>query len=210
MKRLMEKINVNELDFNNYLSDLEIDYLIDRIRNNDDTKYGKDTTEILISKLNHMKNNIKNCDQLQCEYLKNHIYHKAGDFEFEYDPNTEYYSVYDNKSGQHAMEVMAGLYNGLYTLSDYFSDVDSAEQRYNDQIRFCTLCGKPMIHGYTNDDMYICDDSEFYIYMDKVYGAGDWRAASEEELHVYDACYMYKDNCGTWRPTDWYLTDWYE
>lgn len=210
MKRLMEKINIDELEINDYLSDLEIDYLIDRIRNNDDTKYGKDTTEIMISKLNHMKNNIKNCDNLQCEYLKNHIYRKAGDFEFEYDPSTEYYSAYDTKSGQHAMEVIAGLDNGLYTLSDYFSNIDSAEQRYNDQIRFCTLCGKPMVRGYTNNDTFICSDSEFYIYMDKVYGTGCWRIALEEELHQYDACFMYKDKCETWRPTDWYLTDWYE
>lgn len=86
-------------------------------------------------------------------------------------------------------------------------ELDEVFEKNSDlEIRICSVCGKPITEGYTNNDgdFYYCSDSEFENYMDLTYGEGKWRP---EETGLKNWCYEYLEDDDEWYPQSSYYTD---
>lgn len=85
---------------------------------------------------------------------------------------------------------------------------DCLPDGFHDEIRFCSICGRPMDRGFTDENTYICSETEFILYMDETYGKRSWKATTEEIIGD-DGCYVYQENEDSeWEDTGWYYTEW--
>lgn len=116
------------------------------------------------------------------------------------------------------IEVTGGIieeYARVMDSQDLLDTIDDEVAEWEDDnisndIRFCSICGAPMQEGYTNEEMYIDTDIEFFNYMNSKYGAGNWKSVIVEELNECVTRYFYKESTSdNWLPTPWHYTDWY-
>lgn len=124
-----------------------------------------------------------------------------GEYECVSEDNTIYHFSYDYHTHTVYLEIVqSDALNSQYKFKNT-KKLDSL----NLNIRICSVCGKPITEGYTNDDgdFYYCSDAEFIRYMDELYGEGKWRP---EETGNKDWCYEYFDN-DEWYPQLSYYTD---
>lgn len=128
----------------------------------------------------------------------------------------DYHFVMDHCDS--CIEVTGGVINEYARIMDSQGLIDIIDEEIeewmdnniNNDIRVCSICGAPMQEGYTDENMYIDTDIEFFNYMNSVYGSGNWRSATIEELAERDASYFYREpTSDIWLPTSWYYTDWY-
>lgn len=71
-------------------------------------------------------------------------------------------------------------------------------------MRTCSVCGKEMNSGYTDEFcFYICEDC-FVPYMNKECGTDGWKIVDDDG---YDGYFMIKDG-DDWHGTGMYWTEW--
>lgn len=196
----------NEDLVTNILVPIEIEYFINLVK--EDSSISDDTREVIISKLNYLKDNYNADPDLTMSSIMNLYHIDVGGIRFDYYPNDETIEIIDSDTGDYISDSrMVKNFNDIIDIDNCGEIGEKIEER----VRFCSLCGRPMDRGYTNEDMYICSDSEFCLYMDKLYGSFNWRSSTEEELQKYDANYMCReDQNKDWEPLNWYYTEWYD
>lgn len=184
------------------MSPIEIQYLTKLIKT--DMAVSPETRNQLIAKLE----SLKPTDDLplSSQYVKNNGSCNAGEFYFMYDSIQNTIEVVDNENGEYALQNI-----NVSAIDDIIEDCFSIESvdAFLNHVRFCSICGRPMDRGYTDEDSWICSDSEFALMMDETYGINNWRIALKEEKEKYECEFMYYEK-GFWIPSTWYCTEWYE
>lgn len=196
----------NKILATNHLFPIEIDYFINLTK--EDSSISDNTREAIINKLNCLKDNYSVDPDLTMSCLMNNFHVEAGGIYFEYYPMDESVEIIDSDTGEYTLNsCLSKNFNEMID-EDNCGEIG---EKISERVRFCSLCGRPMDNGFTDEDVYICSDSEFYLYMDKLYGLSNWRGSDENELKKYEANYMYRDDeDGEWKPSGWYYTEWYD
>ena len=81
-----------------------------------------------------------------------------------------------------------------------------------DEIRYCTHCGKPVSYGMTDDygDIWVHEDC-FEEYMDKTYGKGNWKPTEDGEEDGNGGFNLVrKDENSEWYGSGIYYTEWWD
>lgn len=100
----------------------------------------------------------------------------------------------------------------LYEIKDERDLIDFYENDTKFEVRICSVCGKPMFDGFTDDlgTFYACDEDCFEKYMNSQYGEGNWRVEeldgriANEEGGYYE--YFKNDK---WNSDGSFYTEWY-
>ena len=80
-----------------------------------------------------------------------------------------------------------------------------------DMMRFCDYCGKPILHGMTNDsgDCYVHEEC-FDDYMNKTYEKGKWKSTEDGEEDGAGGYYLFLNDNNEWDATGIYYTEWWD
>ena len=203
-----------DLLINVAFSNLELNYLSNLIFN--DPNISDITKRSLSEKINYLSE--RNTEKMgesdkSLRYLINNHETSAGPFNFWFNHIQNEIEYSDNETGDYANDGIY-YYDSLddFMHNMYSKDIQDEEvDKYQEHVRICSICGKPIDTGYTDECDYICSDSEFGLYMDDLYGVDNWRPATMEEVNKYEASYMYREpGEEQWKSSPWYITEWYD
>lgn len=145
-------------------------------------------------------------DEPLVAFMKNN-----GEYECESVNNLKYHFVYDYLTHKIHLQIIEPDHSFLFKCSFKTSEeleeiIENEPKCMDEKIRVCSICGKPITEGYTNEDgdFYFCSDSEFVDFMNETYGEGRWRP---EETGYEGWCYEVFDEEDGWCPQSSYYTD---
>lgn len=152
----------------------------------------------------------KTVDDKFFKFMNMANYYKTNDYQFIFD-------MFENK-----IEVSGGVLENIEyaritdseELSEYIDEEveEWFDCNFQNDLRFCSICGAPMQEGFISENscIYIDSEIEFFNYMNSIYGLGNWRCATPEEESKLGAVYVYRENTqsNNWKATDWSFTEW--
>lgn len=162
-----------------------------------DTSLSKEVKDSLDFKLNSMiaSRTCKTIDTQSINYIERHGSANAHNFKFFNNPIEDKIEICDLESGEYVFDHKC---MAIQDIAEQF-DKESREAFMN-HVVFCENCGRPVSKGFTNEEIVLCDNAEFAIYMDAIYGKGNWVSGP-------DGYYALDERDGKYKPTGWYITD---
>ncbi len=194
-KTMIHPFVIEEQFMSDDLSTMELEVIRDSMNN--DTSLSEEVKKAMNFKLNSMIESRKcnSVDDQVTNYIQRHGSVDTQNFDFFYNPIERKIEICDTEVGDYAMD-----YEGI-PIDDIADQFEKEIRRlFYDNIRFCESCGRPITKGYTNEESFLCDNAEFAIHMDKIYGKGNWCSGP-------DGYYALDEKDGKYKPTGWYITD---
>lgn len=163
-----------------------------------DASLSKEVKDSLDFKLNSMiiSRKCKSVDDQVVSYIERHGHVDTLHFDFFNNPIEGKIEIHDTQVGDY---VTGYKITPIEDIADQFSNKES-RRLFQNTVRFCEECGRPISKGYTNEEGFLCDNAEFAIHMDSVYGQGKWFSGP-------DGYYALDEKDGQYKPTGWYITD---
>lgn len=195
-KAMLKPFVIEEEFTSDDLSTTELKVIKSSVSN--DTSLSKEVKDSLDFKLNSMINSRKceTVDDQITNYIERHGRVDTPNFDFFNNHIEGKIEICDRLEGDYVFDYK---HVPIEEIADQFSD-EQTVRLFRDTVRFCEDCGRPVSKGYTNEESFLCDNVEFAIYMDKIYGKGNWYGGP-------DGYYALDERDGKYKPTGWYATD---
>lgn len=195
-KAMLQPFAIEKKFTSDDLSATELDVIKSSV--NKDTSLSREVKDSLNFKLNSMIDSRKcyTVDDQIINYIERHGRADTPNFDFFNNPIEGKIEICDTQIGDYVFD-----HKGVPVeeIADQFSDEQSI-RLFRDTVRFCEDCGRPISKGYTNEESFLCDNAEFAIHMDKIYGQGNWYCGPDEY-------YALDERDGKYKPTGWYVID---
>ncbi len=141
-------------------------------------------------------NKIENTrDAQSLNYIERHGSASTHNFKFFNNPVEDKIEICDLESGEYVFD------HKCIPIQDIVDQFDKEiRQAFMNHVVFCESCGRPVSKGFTNEEIVLCDNAEFAIHMDAIYGKGNWVSGP-------DGYYALDKRDGKYKPTGWYEID---
>jgi len=194
-KAMLKPFVIEEEFTSDDLSTTELKVIKSSVSN--DTSLSKEVKDSLDFKLNSMINSRK-CETIDAQsinYIERHGSASTHNFKFFNNPVENKIEICDLESGEYVFDHKC---MPIQDIADQFDK--EIRQTFMNHVVFCESCGRPVSKGFTNEEIVLCDNAEFAIHMDAIYGKGNWVSGP-------DGYYALDERDGKYKPTGWYATD---
>lgn len=194
-KAMLKPFVIEEEFTSDDLSTTELKVIKSSVSN--DTSLSKEVKDSLDFKLNSMINSRK-CEIIDAQsinYIERHGSASTHNFKFFNNPVENKIEICDLESGEYVSDHKC---MPIQDIADQFDK--EIRQTFMNHVVFCENCGRPVSKGFTNEEIVLCDNAEFAIHMDAIYGKGNWVSGP-------DGYYALDERDGKYKPTGWYAID---
>lgn len=194
-KTMIKPFEVKNDLVSNDLSVPELKVIKNSVSN--DNSLSKELKDSLDFKLESMmaSRTCKTIDAQSLNYIERHGSASTHNFKFFNNPVEDKIEICDLESGEYVFD------HKCIPIQDIADQFDKEiRQAFMNHVVFCESCGRPVSKGFTNEEIVLCDNAEFAIHMDAIYGKGNWVSGP-------DGYYALDERDGKYKPTGWYVID---